>query len=105
MECPHPAGAIDNKHSAMKKPTKFGSDYNNYKGFFSLVPLDLVDREYRFLWVNVRSSGSSSDTQILNRSNWRKDGMLGLLPLEPRGGGGGVLDINGHHGGKTKGCQ
>ena len=33
--------------------------------------LALVYLEYRFLWVNVGSSGSSSDAQIFNRSDLR----------------------------------
>ena len=67
----HSVGKLDGKHIAMKKPKKSCSDYFNYKGFFSLVLLALVDAEYRFLWVNVGSSGSSLDTQIFNRSNLR----------------------------------
>ena len=71
----------------MKKPKKSGSDFYNYKGFFSLVLLALVEAEYRFLWgTNVGSSGSSSDAQIFNRTNLRekiKDGIFGLPPPEP----------------------
>ena len=63
---PDAVGAIDLKHIAMKKPNKSRSDYYNYKDFFSLVLLALIDAEYRFLWVNVGSSGSSSDPQIFN---------------------------------------
>ena len=65
----------------MKKPKKSGSDYYNYKGFFSLVLLALVDAEYRFLWLDCGSSGSYSDAQIFNRSLLRKkieDGSLGF---------------------------
>ena len=63
----------------MKKPKKSGSDYYNYKGFFSLVPLALVDAEYRFMWIDYGSSGSCSDTQIFNRNDLREkieDGTL-----------------------------
>ena len=63
---PHAVGALDGKHIAIKKPKKSGSEYVN-GGYFSLVLLALVD-EYKFLWVSVGSSGSSSDAQIFNRS-------------------------------------
>ena len=60
--------AITLRHIAMKKPEKTSSDYYNYRGFFFLVPLALVDAEYRFLWIDFGSSGSCSDAQISNRS-------------------------------------
>ena len=57
---PHTLGALDEKHIDMKKPNKSGSDNYNDKGFFCLVLLALVDAEYRFLWIDCGSSGSSS---------------------------------------------
>ena len=75
---PHAVGAI-------KKPKKSGSEYFNYKGYFSLVLLALVDADYKFLWVNVGASGSSSDAQIFNRSKLKRrieNGALGLPPPE-----------------------
>ena len=68
---PQAVGALDGKHIAIKKPKKSGSEYFNYKGYFSLVLLTLVHAEYKFLWVNVGSSGSLSDAQIFNRSKLR----------------------------------
>ena len=88
---PHALGALDGKHIAMKESKKYGSDYYNYKGCFSLVLLALVEAEYRFFWVDVWSSGSLSDAQIFNTSNLRekiKDGTLGLPAPEPLGEGG-----------------
>ena len=65
---PRAVDALDGKHIAMKKPKTSGSEYFNYKGCFSLVLLALVNTEYKFLWVNVGSSGPSSDAQIFNHS-------------------------------------
>ena len=88
---PHAVGALDGKHIAIKKSKKSGSEYFNYKGYFSLVILALVNADYKFLWVNVGASGSSSDAQIFNRSKLKRrieNGTLGLPPPEPLGPGG-----------------
>ena len=87
---PHAVGALDGKHIAIKKPKKSGSEYFNYKGYFSLVLLALVNADYKFLWVNTGSSDSSSDAQIFNHSKLKRrieNGTLGLPPPEPLGPG------------------
>ena len=91
MECPPCSQCTRWKHIAIKKPKKSGSEYFNYKGYFSLVLLALVDADYKFLWVNVGASGSSSDAQIFNRSKLKRrieKRRLGLPPPEPLGPGG-----------------
>ena len=60
---PHEVGALDGKHIARRKPKKSCSEYFNYKGYFSLVLFALVDVDFKFLWVNVGGTGSSSDIQ------------------------------------------
>ena len=88
---PHAVGALDGKHIAIEKPNKSGSEYFNCKGYFSLVLLALVNADYKFLWVNMGASGSSSDAQIFNHRKLKRtieNGTLGLPPPEPLGPGG-----------------
>ena len=88
---PHGVCALDGTHIAIEDPKKSGSEYFNCKGYFSLVLLALVNADYKFLWVNIWASGSSSDAQIFNRSKLKRrieNGTLGLPPPEPLGPGG-----------------
>jgi hypothetical protein len=83
---PHCCGALDGKHIAIQKPRNSGSLYYNYKGFFSIVMLALVDGNYKFLWVEVGANGASSDAGIFSRSSLEtalREGTLGLPPPEP----------------------
>jgi hypothetical protein len=83
---PHSIGALDGKHFAIKKPAKSGSLYHNYKGFFSIILLGLVDAEYRFLWVDVGTHGSTSDASIFNAGPLKEaleSATLGLPDPDP----------------------
>ena len=50
----------------LKFPERSGSRFYNYKGFYSIVLMALVDADYKFLWVEVGSNGAASDAQIFN---------------------------------------
>ena len=76
----HACGAIDGKHIRIKKPSKSGSAFHNYKGFFSIVLPGLVDADYRFLWVHVGAEGAASDAGIFNQSSLEPDLREGSLP-------------------------
>ena len=49
----HCCGALDGKHVVVSCPWNTGSLYKNYKGFFCIVLLALVDADYKFLWIYV----------------------------------------------------
>ena len=74
---PHALGALDEKHVAVKKPKNIRALYHNYKGFFSIVMLALVDGHYKFRWVDAGTAGSCSDAQIFNASQLKRKRMAG----------------------------
>ena len=83
---PHALGALDGKHVALKKPKNTGALYPNYKGFFSIVMLALVDGQYRFRWVDAGTAGSCSDAQIFNACQLKRktdDGRIGFPDPAP----------------------
>ena len=83
---PHALGALDGKHVALKKPKNSGALYHNYKGFFSIVMLALVDGQYKFRWVDVGTAGSCSDAQIFNTCHLKRridDGSIGFPDAAP----------------------
>lgn len=69
---PHCIGAIDGTHINIVKPTNSGSMYFNYKGFFSIVLLAVVDADCNFIYVEVGAQGRMSDGGIYGNSHLSK---------------------------------
>ena len=83
---PHAIGALDGKHIAIRCPRESGSRFYNYKGFYSIVLLALVDAEYKFMWVDVGANGSCSDAGIFRETQLYRDldaGIQGLPTTDP----------------------
>ena len=77
---PHTCGALDGKHIACKAPAKSGSQYYNYKGFYSIVLMALVDAEYKFIWADLGATGAASDAQIYDTSELKE--MVEAIPSD-----------------------
>ncbi|XP_025191472.1 protein ALP1-like [Melanaphis sacchari] len=69
---PNCIGAIDGKHIRVIKPHGSGSHYFNYKHFFSVVLLAVVDSNYCFTFIDVGSFGKDSDPTIFKNSTLYK---------------------------------
>ncbi|XP_069813053.1 uncharacterized protein [Dendropsophus ebraccatus] len=69
---PNCGGALDGKHIRITQPTNSGSYFYNYKGFFSIVLMALVNAKYEFLMVDVGTNGRMSDGGVLERTEFSK---------------------------------
>ena len=65
---PNAFAAADGKHIALFHPVGSGSEYYNYKGFYSLVLLAFVDYDYKFLLIDVGCQGRISDGDVFSNS-------------------------------------
>jgi len=65
---PHCLGAIDGKHIRIRKPNNTGSEYFNYKNYFSIVLMAVVDANYKFLVVDIGAYGKGSDSLVFQDS-------------------------------------
>ncbi|KAH7967542.1 hypothetical protein HPB49_025506 [Dermacentor silvarum] len=69
---PQGVGALDGCHFPVSPPKEHASDYHNYKGWYSMILLAMVDHRYRFRYTNVGSPGRCHDVFVYGRSTLRK---------------------------------
>lgn len=84
-------GAIDGKHIRIENFPNSGSMHFNYKHYYSVVLLAVVDADYKFIFVDIGAYGKDCDSSILQRTEfWEKltNGKLNIpnaRPLTPGG--------------------
>lgn len=70
---PHCTGAVDGKHISIRKPKLSGSRFFNYKKFFSIVLMAVVDANYRFVYVDIGREGSLGDAAVWNHCSLKDE--------------------------------
>ncbi len=80
---PHALGALDGKHVAIQCPPHSGSHYYNYKRFYSIILLAMVDAKYRFMYVDIGANGACSDTTVFAQSDLKEGLEQGQANLPP----------------------
>jgi len=86
----HCVAAIDGRYVRIKAPPHRVSEFFNYKKYHSVVLLDLVDANKRFLTVDVGQYGRVSDGNVFANSNIAKRSARQNTDLPPDENLGGV---------------
>ena len=69
-------GAIDESHIPIKCPPgglEACEEFHNFKNFYSIVQMRIIDTHYRFIWASAGFSGNSHDSIIFQSSKLYKD--------------------------------
>lgn len=74
-------GCIDGKHIRIMKPQGSGALYYNYKKFYSIVLMAIVNADYEFVYIDVGKQGRLSDGGVIEATSFHNALTTGSLSL------------------------
>jgi len=74
-------GSMDGKHIRIFQPHGTGAQFYNYKGFYSVVLMAIVNSNYEFIYVDVGKNGRLSDGGVIEFTKFYEDLKKGKLQL------------------------
>jgi len=69
---PNCLGAVDGKHIRIQNLKSTGSLFFNYKKYFSIILIAVVDANLSFIYIDVGSYGKESDSNIFKKNSFGK---------------------------------
>ncbi|KAL7637993.1 UNVERIFIED_CONTAM: hypothetical protein RMT77_011606 [Armadillidium vulgare] len=78
---PNCIGALDGKHIVLQSPVNSGSEFYNYKRYFSIVLMTLVDANCNFIFVDCGCQGRLGDSAVYRNTELFKKVENGELNL------------------------
>jgi hypothetical protein len=83
MEYSNCVGAIDGKHVRIRCAQNSGSQFYNYKSYFSVHLQTVVDAEYKFMTVDIEAYGRQSDSGVFTEFSVFRHLEAGPFNLPP----------------------
>lgn len=81
---PQGVGALDGCHIEVCPPKEQACDYHNFKGWYSVILLAVVDQCYKFMYINVGTPGRNHDSDIFQKSKLPKILSSDLFNLDKK---------------------
>ncbi|CAH1978729.1 unnamed protein product [Acanthoscelides obtectus] len=80
---PNCLGAIDGKHIRVNRFPHSGSMNLNYKGYFFIILMAVVDSDYKFIYVDIGAYGKDCDSSVFQQTVFFKLMMENKLHIPP----------------------